>query len=560
MSKASFSLGSRNPDVLTCIANLSNDEVFTPPEFANRMLDDLAESWSTNNGGANIWADPDVRFLDPFTKSGVFLREIIRRLVSGLQSEIPDLQARVDHVVEKQVFGIGITQLTSLLARRTVYCSKFANGNHSVTSVFENEDGNIWFERQEHTWAGGRTRVLTADSSGEPLEQSFDGRCKFCGASQKEYSRETFAESHAYALLHSEDPNQLITKAFGEKMKFDVVIGNPPYQLNDGGNGASASPIYQRFIEQAKKLEPSYIEMVIPARWYSGGKGLDEFRDVMIRDERISKLEDFPDSRDCFPQVDIAGGICYFLWDSQHSGPCEIATNRGGIRSTSVRQLREQGLDVFLREAEAISILEKIRNVEIMRGANPGLLALPPELSFSSQVSARKPFGLPTNAKIQKRKPSGHSVEVLSSAGRGWVGLSEITTGRELLPKWLLYTSKASHDHAGQPDKDGTRRVLSKLDVLPPGVAVTESYIILGAFESEIDAKKCQRYAASRFFRYLVSLRANTQDITQTRFSFVPLMPSEGEDDGFLFAHYGFSDSEIDAICARIRPMELDID
>ncbi len=167
--QASFSLRGRNPDVLTCIANLSNDEVFTPPEFANRMLDTLAEAWAASHDGANVWADKTVKFLDPCTKSGVFLREITSRLVKGLADEMPDLQARVDHILTKQVFGIGITHLTSLLARRSVYCSKHANGLHSIAKSFTIDAGNIWFERTEHMWA--------------------DGKCAYCGASQKALDR-----------------------------------------------------------------------------------------------------------------------------------------------------------------------------------------------------------------------------------------------------------------------------------------------------------------------------------------------------------------------------------
>src|SRR5690348_7895917 len=167
--KASFSLRGRNPDVLTCIANLSNDEVFTPPEFANRMLDTLAEAWAADNNGADIWADSSVRFLDLCTKSGVFLREIAKRVIKGLEAEIPELQERVDHVLTKQLFGIGTTQLTSLLARRSLYCSKHATGEHSVAKTFEGDDGNIWFERIEHSWV--------------------DGKCRYCGANQRDYDR-----------------------------------------------------------------------------------------------------------------------------------------------------------------------------------------------------------------------------------------------------------------------------------------------------------------------------------------------------------------------------------
>ncbi len=203
--QVSFSLPGRNPDVLTCIANLSNDEVFTPPEFANRMLDTLTETWAANNGSAVIWADSSVRFLDPFTKSGVFLREIASRLTKGLAAEIPDLQKRVDHILTKQVFGIGTTYLTSLLARRSVYCSKHANGPHSIAKGFFSGAGNIWFERTEHTWVGGR--------------------CKFCGASQKALDRGEGLETHAYAFIHSDNIKARVAELYGGDMQFDVIIG-----------------------------------------------------------------------------------------------------------------------------------------------------------------------------------------------------------------------------------------------------------------------------------------------------------------------------------------------
>ena len=281
--QAGFALRGRNPDVLTCIANLSNDEVFTPPEFANRMLDTLTEAWAADNNGADLWADKTVRFLDPCTKAGVFLREITSRLTKGLEAEIPDLEERVDHIVTRQVFGIGITHLTSLLARRSLYCSKHAKGKHSVAKSFANDSGNVWFERIEHAW--------------------IDDRCEYCGASKKTLNRGGSLETHAYAFIHTDDIKIRVTELFGDDMQFDVIIGNPPYQLDDGGFGASAIPIYDRFVEQAKALEPRFLTMVIPSRWLFGGRGLDEFREAMLTDNRIRKLVDYPDSRQVFPSV-----------------------------------------------------------------------------------------------------------------------------------------------------------------------------------------------------------------------------------------------------------------
>jgi len=343
--RAAFALRGRNPDVLTCIANLSNDEVFTPPEFANRMLDTLTEAWAAHNGGANIWADPSVRFLDPCTKSGVFLREITSRLTKGLEAEIPDLQQRVDHILTKQVFGIGITYLTSLLARRSLYCSKHAKGEHSIARSFANDTGNIWFERTEHTWV--------------------KDNCRYCGASKTILDRGADLETHAYAFIHTDDIRARIAELFGGNMQFDVIIGNPPYQLDDGGHGASAIPIYNRFVQQAIALRPRMLTMVTPSRWLFGGRGLDEFRKTMLSDNRVRVLVDYPDSRHVFASVDVAGGVCYFLWARDSPGPCRVVENETGMQpSVSVRPLLEDGAEVFIRSNRALPILRKVMAVE----------------------------------------------------------------------------------------------------------------------------------------------------------------------------------------------------
>jgi hypothetical protein len=363
-TQAGFALRGRNPDVLTCIANLSSDEIFTPPDLANRMLDALAEAWAAANGGADIWADKTARFLDPCTKSGVFLREITFRLTKGLADEMPDLEDRVNHILTNQVFGIGITYLTSLLARRSLYCSKHAKGKHSIVKSFASDAGNIWFERTEHTWV--------------------DGACTYCGASRKAIDRGAGLETHAYAFIHTDKIKTWVAKLFGGDMQFDVIIGNPPYQLADGGGeGASAIPLYHQFVNQAKALEPKQLEMVIPARWYSGGKGLDNFRASMLGDGKLAEIHDYPETELVFPGVNIRGGVCYFRWAQAHAGSTRVTNySKEHAPVTSVRPPLEPGLSSFVRYNDAISILSKVR----AKG----------EETYDSRVQSRNPFGIPS--------------------------------------------------------------------------------------------------------------------------------------------------------------------
>lgn len=518
--QAGFALRGRNPDVLTCIANLSNDEVFTPPEFANRMLDTLAEAWAADHGGASLWADKTVRFLDPCTKSGVFLREITGRLTQGLADEMPDLQQRVNHILTRQVYGIGITHLTSLLARRSVYCSKHAQGKHSIAKSFAGDAGNIWFERMDHTWA--------------------DGRCAYCGASARILDRGEGLETHAYAFIHTDDIKARVAELFGGDMQFDVIIGNPPYQLSDGGGtGSSAVPIYHRFVDQARSLEPRFLVMVVPAKWYTGGKGLDEFRGKMLADSRIRYLADFPDSRDAFSGVDVAGGVCYFLWNRDSEGSCFVETFAAGKRFGVERQLDE--FETFIRDNRALKAVHKVRALG--------------EPSFSTVVSSRKPFGIESAQTSDARG----DLYLFSSRGDGKIRRRDVPKGHELIDVWKVLLSKTSSEHAGQTDRSGMKRVLSRIEVMPPGSVSTESYLVIGPVGNKGEAHNVAAYLRTKFVRFLVSTILLTQNISKGMFEFVPIQDfSRSWTDDDLYAKYGLSSDEITFIETTMRPMEAD--
>lgn len=550
MTLAPFTLRGHNPDVLTCIANLSNDEVFTPPEFASQMLDTLAAAWADANDGANIWANPDITFLDPFTKSGVFLREIVRRLTDGLILAIPDLEQRVDHILTNQVFGIGITQLTALLARRSVYCSKLANGPHSIAKSFTTENGNIWFERTEHTWAGGR-RDLRADPLTSQEEIVYTGRkCIYCGAGEDDYSRGDDLETHAYAFIHTDNIKARIAELFGEDMQFDVIIGNPPYQLDDGGAGSSAQPIYQKFVESAKALDPRYLSLVIPARWYAGGKGLNDFRQEMLNDTRLSVIHDYPNTNDVFPGLNVRGGIMYFLWERDRRGNAVVTNHLGGSNlGSKTRPLLESGLDTFVRFSAAVDIIRKVVLVETGQERK---LSLPTEKSFAGLVSPRKPFGLATNFSDYGSEPKGvRNIELRRFGAKGFVSKSQLLERAEWADQWKLFVPYASPGSDDYP-----HLVLSNPLVAGPDTACTETYLVVGPFAHEAECVNVRSYMRTQLFRFLVlSLRAS-QHVTQRVYRLVPRLDfSIAWDDESLYERYQITDDERVLIDLLVKPV-----
>lgn len=531
-----------NPDVLTCIANLSNDEVFTPPEMVNAMLDMVAEAWAADHGGENLWANPDVTFLDPFTKTGVFLREITRRLVEGLEAQIPDLQERVNHVLTKQVYGIAITALTALMARRSVYCSKRADSEHSICTGFDTPDGNIWFERIEHTWTGGTRESRVDPLTGDEVFIYTGRKCSYCGARENDFRRGDDLETHAYAFIHTDDIKQRINEIFGAAMHFDIVIGNPPYQLSDGGFGKSAAPIYHEFVEQAKALDPRYLTMIIPSRWFSGGKGLDDFRDAILNDDRLRSITDYLNASDVFAGIGLKGGVCYFLWNRDNRGECTVTTHfKDYAPSVATRPLLETGADTFIRFNQGVTILRKVMDY----GSNR---------SFADMVSSARLFGFRTYFKGREAAVDGDLV-VYQNGGTGYVGRDEVQSGTEWIDAWKIFVSYAA---PGTGNRDTyPHRIISTPFIGQPGEISTETYLAIGPFETRTEVDSALSYLKCRFTRFLILLHKASQHVTKKVYSFVPQQSWDRTwTDEELYAKYGLTDEEIAFIESIVRPME----
>ncbi len=500
------------PDVLSCLANLSNDEVFTPPDVANQMIDLLPQE---------LFSDPNATFLDPACKTGVFLREIAKRLIIGLADKIPDLQQRIDHIFHKQLYGIAITELTSLLSRRSLYCSKYPNGEYSV-SHFDTAEGNVRFRRINHVFV--------------------NGKCKFCGAN-KTYDRGEEKETHAYEFIHTTTPEKIFN------MKFDVIISNPPYQLSDGGAQASAKPIYQFFVGAAKRLNPRFLSMIIPARWMTGGKGLDSFREEMIHDKHFTVLHDFANTDDCFNGVDIKGGVCYFLWERDKEKMCDIFRHDKKVTIFSQRYLVEEDDDIFIRYPQLVSIKHKVWKNE--------------KVSFETIVSSRKPYGLASDFFLNPAKfglPPIYDKPI--KGGYSILGLSALKRVLKFIPKDYPLPKKdglkkfkifiANSYGCGELGECPATPVLAK-----PGELCTETFLEIGSFNTQVDAVNCMSYLKTKFFRCLVGIRKQTQHATKQVYHYVPMQDfSKPWTDEELYKKYNLSQEEIDFIESMIKPME----
>lgn len=490
----------RTPDILECIANLSSDEVFTPPALANSILDNLPDE---------VWSNKDLKFLDPSCKTGIFLRECAKRLMAGLENVIPDEDERRNHIFKNMLYGVSITGITSLMSRRSLYYSKSGKSKNAVVS-FKDEKGNIEYENIRHTFE--------------------KRKCIYCGAPEDLLDRVEGMENHAYQFIHQD------IKQIFNNMKFDVIIGNPPYQLSDGGFAASAMPIYHKFIEKAIALNPRYISMIIPSRWFAGGKGLDEFRAKMLGDKRMKVLVDHPNAEDCFPGVEIKGGVCYFLWDSKHNGECEVISMLGGEEvSRAKRKLDEH--DTFIRFNESIEIINKIKTKK--------------EETVDKKISSRNPFNFRTNFKDFKNKEFKDSVKIYANKKVGYVAKNKITVNKDWIDKYKVLLSSAYGAGSGYP-----HQITNKPFVAEKNSCCTETYTVMDVFDDLNKAKNFEGYMKTRFFRFLVSLKKNTQHNSKNTFSFVPdLDMSQEWTDEKLYKRYGINEEEQNFIKSIVKEM-----
>jgi site-specific DNA-methyltransferase (adenine-specific) len=325
-------------------------------------------------------------------------------------------------------------------------------------------------------------------------------------------------------------------------MKFDVIVGNPPYQMETGGGveGFQAMPIYHKFIQQAKKMNPRFMSMIIPSRWFVGGMGLDSFREEMLHDTRLRKIHDFPVASDCFAGVQIKGGVCYFLWDRDNSGYCEVTTHRGNECGKPIsRPLLEAELDSFVRYNEAVDILHKIWNFH--------------ENKIDTLVSAQMPFGLSSAFRGHTEKEVG-DILIYCNNGITYCSRTEISKNTEYINCDKVFISKAGSGSDAFPHS-----ILSVPFYGTAGTACTETYVTIGPFSDKNECDNVISYIKTRFFRFLVMLMKPTQNALRKVYSLVPLQDfSEAWTDEKLYAKYGLTQEEIAFIESMIRPMEVD--
>ena len=507
--------GQHVPDILDCLAQLSNDEVPAPPKLARAMLDILP---------ADVWGAVDYRWLDPVCKSGVFLREIAARLLEGLSDQIPNFDKRREHIYRNMLWGTSITEMTAMISRRSLYYSRDASGPASVVT-FADADGNLPFVRADHVFKKKKDGTET-------------GNCLQCRAPVT-VERGTDRENYAYSFIHGVYPTEEM-----KGMKFDVIVGNPPYQTGDKKNdGDRAAPVYDKFVTQAIDMDPRYVLMVTPSRWFTGGFGLDDYRKRMLADRHLRVIVDNPKLFDCFPGVEIKGGVSYFLWDREHNGDCEFSTRIDAtITTTATRDLRE-GDGVLVRDNHAASIVHKVKTAH--RGAWVEQVC-GPQMAFGHM---RTNF---SGDHAVKRK--GDVALVLGTRG-GYISPKVIDKNHEWVDRWKVLIPKAGDGHGREESF-----VLGEPIALAPGSACTQTYIVAGLFDNADETENYANYLATKFVRFLVLQRKTSQDIYDERFRFVPMLDmSRAWSDAELYDKFKLTDKERAYVEKTIKPRSVNL-
>lgn len=503
----------RITDIFSTFRNPDKETVLTPWRVVNMHLGDclggynffeknyettLSEPRFIDHGEvtANVFA-PDSRILEINSKSGLYplymAYSIYRARVKNSLfsvSSIEDEQRIWDKVVAENIFVICKTPMAKSITKRTLIGFRKAKVN---TRYFEDLINQIK-NKPEH---------------------------------------------------FIKQVDKFITERIGIKnMKINAIVGNPPYQVMDGGAGVSAKPVYNLFIEIAKLIAPNYISMIMPSRWFAGGKGLDSFRESMLSDKRISHIFDYINAKDCFPTASIGGGINYILWDVNYKGNCSITTIQGTQRDMEQRPLDQ--FSVFIRYNSAIHIVHKCQS----------------DNSFASIVNSRNPFGLSSNIRGEKEG----EIRLITSAGISWLPKSAIDSTNHLLSKYKILMSKVTAEHAGEPDKKGQFKIISRTEIIGPNDVCTDSYLIVGASESKLVVENEYKYIQTRFLRFLLMLSVSSINLSSEKFQFIPLQDftsnsdinwsrSISEIDTQLYAKYELSEEEIAFIESMIKPM-----
>lgn len=509
-------------DILETITNVGNDEVFTPRKTAEMMLNSLPEE---------VWHNPNYKWLNPATKNGIFEREIALRLDEGLKDVIPDKEERRKHILQNMIYSIGLTKFTANVARRTVYYCSEAN---RTCDGIKAPDGHYvnGYSIGNGTWFNDSEGNIKTPNTNHSFKQ---GKCEYCGIKKdSKYVDSTQREQYAYEFIHIHHLplKRILQDRFfkGDRtMKFDIIIGNPPYQLSAAkiDDQQNAVPIYDLFVEQAISLEPKYISMIIPSRWLTGGRGLDDFREKMFGDDRISLLHDFMDASECFPTVEIKGGVCYFLWDRDHHGKLDYYNHKNGVVQKSKRALDDMHVGLFVRDKDALSIIRKVTEA-------PGFK------SFEAIAGSQTPFGIVTSFKDYTEQPTTtNTMKIYGNKFVGYTSMKHVTKNHDLANKYKVFAPKAVGDGLIENDKVNA--------FVPDCPSIcTQTYIIYGSFDNKTEAENLAKFMSTKFFHFLLGQLKNTQQMAPNLFKFVPLLDFKEEwTDQKLFKKYNLTEEEI---------------